>query len=120
MILIKKNNNIAKFLFATTTNIAYATLFINWVLSPKFCILSELRRSNKSCKKERFYKTTPAGFEPTRDKPNGFQVHRLNHSATVSAFIAAIRSIFYVLKLSIEQLTHDNFLKRKVQQYSYN
>ena len=30
--------------------------------------------------------STPAGFEPTRDEPNGFQVHRLNHSATVSFF----------------------------------
>jgi hypothetical protein len=29
-------------------------------------------------------RSTPVGFEPTRDKPNGFQVHRLNHSATVS------------------------------------
>ena len=29
-------------------------------------------------------KTTPVGFEPTRAEPNGFLVHRLNHSATVS------------------------------------
>ena len=28
--------------------------------------------------------STLAGFEPTREIPNGFQVHRLNHSATVS------------------------------------
>ena len=27
---------------------------------------------------------TPAGFEPARAEPNGFQVHRLNHSAIVS------------------------------------
>ena len=27
---------------------------------------------------------TMAGFEPTRNYSNGFQVHRLNHSATVS------------------------------------
>ncbi len=25
--------------------------------------------------------STAAGFEPTREFPNGFQVHRLNHSA---------------------------------------
>ncbi len=29
-------------------------------------------------------KSTPAGFEPTREKPSGFRVHRLNHSAMVS------------------------------------
>ena len=29
-------------------------------------------------------KTTLTGFEPARVEPNGFQVHRLNHSATVS------------------------------------
>ena len=27
---------------------------------------------------------TPTGFEPARAEPNGFQVHRLNHSAMVS------------------------------------
>ena len=27
---------------------------------------------------------TPTGFEPARAEPNGFQVHRLNHSAIVS------------------------------------
>jgi hypothetical protein len=26
----------------------------------------------------------PAGFEPARGDPNGFQVHRLNHSATTA------------------------------------
>ena len=30
-------------------------------------------------------KSTPVGFEPTRAEPNGFQVHLLNHSDTVSA-----------------------------------
>ena len=29
-------------------------------------------------------KTTPAGLEPTRDKPNRFLVDRLNRSATAS------------------------------------
>ena len=29
-------------------------------------------------------KATPRGFEPLRAEPNGFLVHRLNHSATVS------------------------------------
>ena len=28
--------------------------------------------------------TQPAGFEPARAEPNGFQVHRLNHSATTA------------------------------------
>ena len=29
--------------------------------------------------------STTAGFEPAREDPNGFQVHRLNHSATLSS-----------------------------------
>ena len=29
--------------------------------------------------------TTRAGLEPAREYPNGFQVHRFNHSATVSS-----------------------------------
>ena len=32
--------------------------------------------------------TTPEGFEPSRAEPNGFLVHRLNHSATVSCCLA--------------------------------
>ena len=31
--------------------------------------------------------TTPAGLEPTRDKPNRFLVGRLNRSATVSSML---------------------------------
>ena len=27
-----------------------------------------------------------AGFEPAREDPNGFQVHRFNHSATTTVF----------------------------------
>ena len=29
--------------------------------------------------------TLSAGFEPAREDPNGFLVHRLNHSATTTA-----------------------------------
>ena len=29
-------------------------------------------------------RTLPAGFEPAREYPNGFRVHRLNHSATTT------------------------------------
>ena len=32
----------------------------------------------------RGFNTTTTGFEPARVEPNGFQVHRLNHSATLS------------------------------------
>ena len=28
--------------------------------------------------------SSPVGFEPTRGDPNGFLVHRLNHSATTT------------------------------------
>eukprot|EP00536_Pseudo-nitzschia_multiseries_P001579 jgi/Psemu1/3561/gm1.3561_g len=54
--------------------------------------------------------TTLAGFEPTRDEPSGFQVHRLNHSATVSAIfsgtILMMRSIMSVYRY-IETFTHE-------------
>ena len=33
-------------------------------------------------------RTTPVGFEPTRAEPNGYLVHLLNHSDTVSRFEA--------------------------------
>ena len=32
--------------------------------------------------------TTPVGFEPTRAEPNGFRVHLLNHSDTVSSGVS--------------------------------
>ena len=32
-------------------------------------------------------KTTPKGFEPLRAEPNGFLVHHLNHSVTVSLMV---------------------------------
>jgi hypothetical protein len=35
-------------------------------------------------------KSTPTRFELARGDPNGFQVHRLNHSATVSDLISMI------------------------------
>lgn len=31
--------------------------------------------------------TLSAGFEPAREDPNGFLVHRLNHSATTTVYI---------------------------------
>ena len=37
----------------------------------------------KSIKKKK--STLSAGFEPARGDPNGFLVHRLNHSATTTA-----------------------------------
>jgi hypothetical protein len=38
----------------------------------------------------------PAGFEPARGDPTGFQVHRLNHSAT-AAYTACLSSIYIYL-----------------------
>ena len=49
-------------------------------------------------------KPTLAGFEPTRDKPNGFQVHRLNHSATVSRTQGMCSMILKLLQIG--QLDH--------------
>ncbi len=37
----------------------------------------------------------PAGFEPARGDPNGFQVHRLNHSAT-TAYIQVWYLFIYI------------------------
>ena len=35
-------------------------------------------------KKNENKNTLSAGFEPARENPNGFRVHRLNHSATTT------------------------------------
>ena len=40
-----------------------------------------LKKKLKNGKKH----ASPVGFEPTRGDPNGFLVHRLNHSATTTA-----------------------------------
>lgn len=32
-----------------------------------------------------FFKPSPTGFQPVREYSNGFQVHRLNHSATMTS-----------------------------------
>ena len=34
------------------------------------------------------------GFEPVREYPNGFQVHRLNHSATTAVTDAMLKCIY--------------------------
>ena len=39
--------------------------------------------------------TTAAGFEPTRAKPSGFQVHLLNHSDKMSFYIYSIKKVCY-------------------------
>ena len=40
----------------------------------------------------KYQTTTLTGFEPARVEPNGFQVHRLNHSATVSFTLTGNRT----------------------------
>ena len=45
-------------------------------------------RRNKNEKRE----SQQAGFEPTRGNPNGFQVHRLDRSATVACCMIGKRS----------------------------
>ena len=32
----------------------------------------------------------PTGFEPVRAEPNGFRVHRLNHSATTAYVLVLV------------------------------
>lgn len=47
------------------------------------CVLGQ----NKSSSFQGYFpKASPAGFEPAREVPNGFQVHRLNHSAKVTCY----------------------------------
>ena len=47
-------------------------------------LFQTLGKQTQNMEKSKIMKTTPVGFEPTRAEPNGFLVHRLNHSATVS------------------------------------
>ena len=48
----------------------------------KMCVEIKAKpRMHAKCKR-----STPAGLEPTRDKPNRFLVDRLNRSATVSSY----------------------------------
>ena len=40
-------------------------------------------------------KALRAGFEPTRGDPNGFQVHRLNHSAIAAVVVLMTKEFKY-------------------------
>ena len=42
------------------------------------------REFGMASRRERFDATTARGFEPLRAEPNGFLVHHLNHSVTLS------------------------------------
>ena len=56
-------------------------------------------------------KTTARGFEPLRAEPNGFLVHHLNHSVTLSL---ASSSIFIILGLlSLECRRIKSFFERR-------
>ncbi len=45
-------------------------------------------------------KTTPRGFEPLRAEPNGFLVHHLNHSVTVS--LMTITTVMTITTMEIK------------------
>ena len=48
--------------------------------------------------------TLRAGFEPARVEPNGFQVHRLNHSAIAAVHIWSLFvGIYKVVILSAQE-----------------
>ena len=51
---------------------------------PKKRVLKEIYSEYKSCGSSSIFVSSPAGFEPARAMPNGFQVHLLNHSDTLS------------------------------------
>jgi hypothetical protein len=47
---------------------------------------------------------TPRGFEPLRAEPNGFLVHLLNHSDTVSHVCSPAHCIFAAVHIIITKL----------------
>ena len=60
---------------------------------PRVCACAQLssrrlRGQSNDCKRKPM-ETTPRGFEPLRAEPNGFLVHLLNHSDTVSCSAAS-------------------------------
>ena len=58
-------------------NIIFSSAIYIFCISNKVLLLCEFFNS---C----YAKTTPRGFEPLRAEPNGFRVHLLNHSDTLS------------------------------------
>ena len=51
---------------------------------PEGCFGSWIAGENLNCYTNKSCETTPRGFEPLRAEPNGFRVHPLNRSDTVS------------------------------------
>ena len=51
-----------------------------------------------------------AGFEPARAEPNGFLVHRLNHSATTAMKIACLKCAVNIALSSVySSVSAENF-----------
>ena len=59
-------------------------------------------------KKEIEKRSQSAGFEPARAEPNGFLVHRLNHSAT-TAMTSYVLKIGFISRNACFKLFRDNF-----------
>ena len=51
---------------------------------PEGCFGSGIAGENLNCYTNKSCETTPRGFEPLRAEPNGYRVHLLNRSDTVS------------------------------------
>ena len=60
----------------------------------------ERKRALQEYNKKVFHLSLRTGFEPVREDPNGFQVHRLNHSA-IAATLYLARSL-KLLHLSLQ------------------
>ena len=71
----------------TRAVICDSRMFSKWAAELIFVHSQCVNRGRKSRMKIRWERplgqkySLPAGFEPARETPNGFQVHRLNHSA---------------------------------------
>ena len=56
-----------------------------------------MNAKNRTCEKKLHTKkkfASPTGFEPVREDPNGFLVHRLNHSATTTTIVMSTLNVY--------------------------
>ena len=77
----------------------------------KKCVHMSANRSvmlaKKAARKLTFEKATTKGFEPSRAEPNGFRVHFLNHSDTLSwAVLCQWVGLHAVIKFVLFWMVH--------------
>ena len=72
-----------------------------FVRNEKRCRNGTFENSKQDCPIQncKQFKTTPRGFKPLRAEPNGFLVHHLNHSVTVSLMTITIMTTIKTITL---------------------